>query len=40
MYELAVYIKILQLTYSTSHSSGKSVQKVYSLQQRGKLTYN
>ena len=40
MYELAVYIKMLHMTFSPSHNRGKVVQLVYKPQQSCKLTYN
>ena len=40
MYELAVLIKMFNMTFSPSHSRGKVVQLVYKLQQSRKFTYN
>ena len=40
MYELAVWIKMFQLTFSQSHNRGKGVQLVYKKQQSCKFTYN
>ena len=39
VYKLAVWIKMLYMTFSKSHSCGNSVQQVYTLQQSCKLTY-
>ena len=40
MYELAVGIKMLHMTFSTSHNCEIPVQLVYRLQQTCKFTYN
>ena len=40
MYELAVYIKMLHMTFSPSHYRGKVVQLVYKPQQSRKIAYN
>ena len=40
MYELAVRIKKLHITFSTSHNCEIPVQLVYRLQQSLKFTYN
>ena len=40
VYELSVWTKMLHMTFSTSHSSGKFVQLVYKLQESYKVTYN
>ena len=40
MYELAVWIKMFHMTFSTSHNRGKVVQLVYKKEQSRKFTYN
>ena len=40
VYELSVWTKMLHMTFSTSHSSGKFVQLVYKPQESYKVTYN
>ena len=40
VYELSVWTKMLHMTFSTFHSSGKFVQLVYKLQESYKVTYN
>ena len=40
MYELAVGIKMLHMTFSTSHNCEIPLQLVYRLQQTLKFTYN
>ena len=40
MYELAVWIKMFNMTFSLSHNRGKVVQLVYKPQQSRKITYN
>ena len=40
MYELAVFIKMFHMTFSTSQNRGTVVQLVYKLQQSRKFTYN
>ena len=40
VYELAVCIKMLHMTFSSSHSCGNLVQQAYTHQQSCKFTYN
>ena len=40
VYQLAVWIEILHMTFSTSHSSGNSVHQVYGPQQNCKIPYS
>ena len=40
MYELAVWIKKFNKTFSPSHNRGKVLQLVYQPQQSRKFTYN
>ena len=40
VYELAVWIKMFQMTFSPSHNRGKVVQLVYKSQLSRKFTYN
>ena len=40
MYELAVWIKMLHITFSPSHNRGIVVKLVYKPQQSRKFTYN
>ena len=40
MYELAVWIKMLHMTFSIYHFCGNLVQQAYTLQQSCKFTYN
>ena len=40
VYALSVWIKMLHMTFSTSHSSRISLQSVYKPQESSKITYN